>query len=113
MDEIALIEHYAHVIALFDLEEDQVSRENLISGDLIAGFVQLFSSDRNLQAGLFVNIVNQAAAVEGLRAFCPAAVRLAQVGHCVLDDVFPNLAVRFVEGDLFGAAGQEEGEGEK
>lgn len=113
MNEIPFVEHDAHVIALPDLEEDEVSRQNFRPGYFITGSVQLFGGDRDLQAGLFVHVVNESAAVEGVRAFGPAPVGLPEEGHRLTDDLFPDLAARLVEGDLLDTAGQESKEGEE
>jgi hypothetical protein len=113
MNEIFLIQHNSHMIGASDFEQDQVCRQNLLPGYFITGLLQLFCGYRNLQSNLLVDIMDQPAAVEGIRAFCAAAVRFSQEHHCILDDVFSNLAARFVKGHLLGAASKENGDGQE
>jgi hypothetical protein len=113
MDKVLLIYHNADMVSVPDFKEDQISRQNLLSRYFIARPIQLLRCHGHIQAGLPVHIMHETAAVKGIRTFCPTTIGLSQKQHCVLDDIFPNLAARLVDRYLLGAASEQNGKGQE
>ncbi len=113
MNELFFVEHDTHMIGAFDSKEDQISRQNVLPVNLIACLVQLLGGNWDFETRLPIDIVDKTAAVKGIRTLRSSAIRFPQMVHCVLNDIFPNRAVRLVNRDLLCTAGEKNGDGQK